>query len=106
MWAGTVDVVDVALGKVVRSLTAGDEPCGLVASADGHRLFVTNVVSNSVSILDTASGQALAEIPGGRASRRGQGTQLVGLAGRCLGMAHEEQAHAPSVDGTRHRPAH
>jgi hypothetical protein len=39
-------------------------------------------------------GEALAEVPGDCASRRGQRAQLVGLAGRCLGMAHEEQAHA------------
>jgi hypothetical protein len=39
-------------------------------------------------------GEALAEVPGDRASRRSQRAQLVRLAGRCLGMAHEEQAHA------------
>ena len=46
--------------------------------------------------------------PSARAAARpavGQRAQLVGLAGRRLGVAHEEDAHGPSVDALRPRPA-
>ena len=36
---------------------------------------------------------------------RGQRAQRVRLAGRCLGVADEDQAHAPSLVGLRRRPA-
>jgi len=62
---GLIDVIDVGLGRVVRSIKAGDEPCGLVASADGRRLFVTNVISCDVSIIDIESGRTLFAVPVG-----------------------------------------
>ncbi len=56
--------IDVRTGPVSSS-AAMRGPRGLVISADGGRLFVLNKLSNSISVVGTASRSVLAEIPTG-----------------------------------------
>lgn len=58
--------IDLASRAVVAVMEAGKAPHGIVLGADGARAFVTNLKGNSVSILDTKTGQELREIPVGR----------------------------------------
>jgi len=63
MDAGQVAVVDVAGGKVVRSIDMPAPPTGLALSPDGAKLFVTCAAPKStVVVIDTASLKQLAAI--------------------------------------------
>ncbi|MBI2216915.1 MAG: beta-propeller fold lactonase family protein [Candidatus Rokubacteria bacterium] len=66
-----VDVVDVFAGQVTErfTLTPGDEPAALALTPDGRTLLSANRGSNTVSILDTASGFEVARLPVGNGPR-------------------------------------
>jgi len=49
--SGTVSVVDVTTGQLLRTVDVGLQPTALLAS--GHRLFVANSASDTVSVIDT-----------------------------------------------------
>lgn len=57
--------IDLA-SQAVTTMEAGKAPHGITLSKDGSRAFVTNLKGDSVSILDTATGQKLREIPVGQ----------------------------------------
>ncbi len=51
--ADTVDVIDIGTRTVVNRINAGVDPVGLAVRPDGKELWVTNHVSDSVSVVDT-----------------------------------------------------
>ena len=59
----SVAVVDPVYGRVLKRITVGKAPIGIVASPDGTRVFVANYGDSSVSILDTASQSVLLTTP-------------------------------------------
>ncbi len=63
--AGCVTVVDPAIGKPVKDIALGEEPCGLALSADGRTLYVALRQAHAVALIDTASGQVTGRIPVG-----------------------------------------
>ncbi len=64
--ARQVAVVDVAGGKVTRSIEVPAAPTGMVLSPDGTKLYVTCAAAKStIVVLDVASGKEIASIPTG-----------------------------------------
>ncbi|MHC4505898.1 MAG: YncE family protein, partial [Planctomycetota bacterium] len=64
--ARRIAVVDVAGGKVTRSIPVPAEPTGMVLGPRGTRLYVTCAAPKStVVVLDAASGRQVASIPTG-----------------------------------------
>jgi YVTN family beta-propeller protein len=63
---GQIAVVELASGKVTRTLTPPAQPTGLALSPDGAKLYVTCATpAGSVAIMDAASGQVSATLPAG-----------------------------------------
>jgi YVTN family beta-propeller protein len=54
--------IDLVSKKVVFTITAGSAPHGVVVSKDGKRAYVTNLVSNDLSIIDTAKDTEISRI--------------------------------------------
>lgn len=52
--ADTLDVIDAVSRKIVRRIPVGIDPSGAAIRPDGRELWVTNHVSDSVSIIDIA----------------------------------------------------
>ena len=63
--AGTVSVVDTTNNTVVASPAVGSSPIGISIEPTGARVYVANSVSNSVSVLSTATNAVVATIPVG-----------------------------------------
>ncbi len=57
---GTVSVIDLETGQVVKEVAVGLHPCGMALSPDGARLYVANANSDTVSVVDTATGEVAA----------------------------------------------
>lgn len=57
--------IDVATKSVVATIPGGSAPHGVVVSADGARAYVTNLLSNDVSVIDVISNKEIARIPVG-----------------------------------------
>jgi len=68
---GTVEVVDIRGGKLVRSIQTGQAPVGLTLSRDQKRLYVANSASDTVSVVDTATDKVLDTILVRPAAMRG-----------------------------------
>lgn len=49
----TVDVIDSATKKIVKRIPVGIDPVSLAIRPDGHELWVSNHISDSVSVIDT-----------------------------------------------------
>jgi PQQ-dependent catabolism-associated beta-propeller protein len=64
--ANHVAEVDVATRRVRRVVLVGKRAWGLALNADGSRLYVSNGLSDDLSIVDTGSGKALRTVPAGR----------------------------------------
>jgi YVTN family beta-propeller protein len=74
---GTVSVIDIARNKVVATIRVGAGPVGVNITSDGthpsehdgrrHQslAYVTNLVDNTVSVIDTARNKVVATIPVG-----------------------------------------
>ncbi len=58
--------IDLAGRQVVKAIPAGQAPHGIVISADGKFAYVTNLLSDDVSVIDTGSDTEVARIPVGR----------------------------------------
>ena len=56
--ADTVDVIDRRTRKIVRRISVGVDPVGLALRPDGEELWVSNHVSDSVSVIDLARKSA------------------------------------------------
>lgn len=54
----TVTVIDLKTGRTLTPITVGNGPTGVAISPDGSRVFVTNLDSESVSSISTASKTA------------------------------------------------
>ena len=52
--------------RVVKSIKAGRGPHGLVVSHDGKFVYVTNLLSNDISIIDTVTDEQVAQIFAGK----------------------------------------
>ncbi len=52
--SGTVSVIDLASGAVVKEIETGLHPSGMALSPDGTHLYVANANSDTVSVIDTA----------------------------------------------------
>lgn len=57
--------IDLEGRSVVQTVEVGTAPHGVVLSPDGRFSYVTNMVSNDVSIVDNESGKELAKVPTG-----------------------------------------
>lgn len=62
----TVYKIDLGSRQIVKTIPVGQAPHGVVVSADGGSVFVTNLVSNDLSVIDTASDREVARIPVGK----------------------------------------
>jgi len=62
---GTVSAVDLRTGEV-KVIAVGERPQGMAFSPDGRLLYVTNLNSDSISIVDTESKTRIGEIPTGK----------------------------------------
>ncbi len=64
--ADRVLALDLATGRVVKTIKVSDSPNGLALSADGKRLFVTcGSPDSQVCVVDTARGRVVDKIPAG-----------------------------------------
>lgn len=62
-WAqANVAVVDLQTDTVLAHWAAGEHPCEMVLRRDGKFLFVANANDNTVTVLDTATGQTVETI--------------------------------------------
>lgn len=55
--------IDIGRKVVDQSITAGSAPHGIVVSGDGARVYVTNLLSDDVSIIDTTTNTEVTKIP-------------------------------------------
>ncbi len=62
MFSRYVDVVDLALGKVITSITVGRSPQGIIVGPSGRAIYTANAGARSVSIIDAASNTLRATI--------------------------------------------
>ena len=53
--SGTVSVVDLVLGRVVKEVPVGTEPRGCALTPDGSLLYVANHTEGTVSIIVTSN---------------------------------------------------
>lgn len=60
---GTVQVIDLSTGTLVRQFPAGHYPSCLVLTPKGDRLFVGNRFQNEVLVFEAASGNRLGSVP-------------------------------------------
>jgi YVTN family beta-propeller protein len=58
---GSIDLIDVASGQTLRTISTGDNPRSLELTSDGTRLYVTGpgAVQGAIKELDAATGQVL-----------------------------------------------
>lgn len=59
----SVAIVEPVYGRILKRITVGKSPIGIVASPDGTRVFVANYGDSSVSVLDTARQSVLLTTP-------------------------------------------
>lgn len=59
--------VDLQQGKVIRTIKAGNAPHGIVIAKNGRYAYVSNLVSNDVSIIDLKTDEEIARLPVGQA---------------------------------------
>ncbi|MEP6716843.1 MAG: YncE family protein [Terriglobia bacterium] len=62
---GTLSAVNLQSGEV-KVIKVGERPQGMAFSPDGRRLYVTNMNSNSISIIDTQAKTRIGDIATGR----------------------------------------
>lgn len=58
-----VDITDIHQPRLVKFLPTGKNPRGMVISPDGQRGYVMNYLSRSVTVLDLAGLEAIADVP-------------------------------------------
>ena len=57
--------IDIRRKAVDQTITAGSAPHGIVVSKDGTRAYVTNLLGDDVSIIDTNTNKEISKIPVG-----------------------------------------
>src|SRR5439155_19528194 len=55
-------VVDTSTDAVVGTATVGSAPCGVAITPDGTRVYVSNTLSNNVSVIDTCTNTVMATV--------------------------------------------
>ncbi|KKS38323.1 MAG: hypothetical protein A3G49_06120 [Candidatus Sungbacteria bacterium RIFCSPLOWO2_12_FULL_41_11] len=58
--------IELASGRVVKEVKAGSAPHGVVVSNDGNFVYVTNLLSDDVSVIDTAKDEEVGRIKVGK----------------------------------------
>ncbi len=58
--------IDLAIKSVIKEIPVGDAPHGVVVSPDGKFVYVTNLLSQNVSIIDTATDTEAGRIEVGK----------------------------------------
>lgn len=58
--------IELSIAKVVKEITAGNAPHGVVVSPDGKFVYVTNLLSGDVSIINTATDEEIGRIKVGK----------------------------------------
>lgn len=58
--------IDVQNKEVVQSIQAGVAPHGVVVSPDGKRAYITNLLSDDISVIDTATDKELLKVKVGK----------------------------------------
>jgi len=58
--------IDIETRKVIKEIKAGKAPHGVVVSADGKFVYVTNLLSGDVSVIDTARDEEVKTIKVGK----------------------------------------
>src|ERR1700712_465152 len=64
---GAVEIVDLAAGKVVRSIPVDGAPAGIALSPDRKRAYVTRPEGHGLAVIDLDAGRIASEValPGG-----------------------------------------
>jgi len=62
---GTIEALEVATGRITRTLTTGPQPLRVALSPDGARAYTTSTNAATLSVVDLAAGQVLATLPVG-----------------------------------------
>ncbi len=60
---GSVSILDLTARKTSKEIPTGLHPGSLALTADGKTLYVTNANSDTITVIDTAKQQAIAELP-------------------------------------------
>lgn len=60
-------IIDVSINKVIATVTVGNGAHGVVTSLDGTKVFVTNTLDNTVSVIDALSLTVIKTISVGKA---------------------------------------
>ncbi len=63
--SGTVSAVNLQTGEV-KVIAVGERPQGMAFSPDGRRIYVTNMNSDSIGIVDTQTKTRIGDIPTGK----------------------------------------
>ncbi len=58
--------IDIATGQIAKIIKAGEAPHGVVTDVTGARIFVTNLLSGDLSIIDASTDTQIARIPVGK----------------------------------------
>jgi len=66
-----VTVAIKPLNPITATIPVGENPRGIALSPNGTRLYITNLSSNSVSVIDTVTNNVVATIPVGDSSFNG-----------------------------------
>lgn len=61
-----VYILDIAASAITGTITAGYATHGVVVSEDGKKVFVTNSLSNTVSVIDAGTQKVIQTIPVGK----------------------------------------
>jgi YVTN family beta-propeller protein len=61
--SGSVSVIDLEKGTIIRTIDTGAGAEGITASVDGREVWVTNRSADTVSVIDAESLEILAQIP-------------------------------------------
>jgi YVTN family beta-propeller protein len=64
--ADGIGVVDLASGKVLRTIKSGQDPESFALSADGKRLFVSNEETAEMSVVDLGANKVIKRVPVGK----------------------------------------
>lgn len=62
---GTIEALEVASGRIVRTLTTGPQPLRVALSPDGARAYTTSTNAGTLSVVDLAAEQIVATLPVG-----------------------------------------
>lgn len=58
--------IDINTSKIVQEIIAGNAPHGVIISPDGKRVYITNLLSNDVSIIDATTDKKITRVNVGK----------------------------------------